>query len=76
VRGGLKLLTQSDSQLVVYPAMSGIPEPGVTVLSRNENVWWTGGVLEILSAPRVDLANWHLRLLGRRREAMDSEWAT
>ena len=61
VRCSIETLAHGDGKLVVNPAMRGIPEPGVAVLSGNENVCGTGGILEILSAPRVDLANRHLR---------------
>src|SRR4249919_911229 len=61
VRCSIETLAHGDGKFVVNPAMRGIPEPAVAVLSGNENVCGTGGILEILSSPRVDLANRHLR---------------
>ena len=55
MRCSIETLAHGDCELVVNPAVRRIPEPGVAVLSGNENVCGTGGILEILSAPRVDL---------------------
>ena len=76
VRRGLEALTHSHCELVVDPAVRGIPGPGVAVLSWNEDVGRTFRTLEILSAPRVDFANRHLRPSGSRAEAIDSGFAT
>ena len=67
VRRGLEPLAQRDCELVVDPAMRWIPHPRVAVLSGNENVVRASRTLEILSAPRVDLANRHLHLSRYRR---------
>src|ERR1044072_1039371 len=55
-----QILAQGYGKLVVDPAMRRIPHLAVAVLSGNENVRWARHTLEILSTPRIDLANRHL----------------
>ncbi len=60
VRRGVQALALGHGKLVVNPAVSRIPQPGVAVLSRYEDVGGAGNAGEILHAPRIDFANRHL----------------
>src|SRR5690242_17434842 len=65
VRRRLEALAQRHGELVVDPAMIGIPQPRVAVLSRNEDVFGAGYPHEILGAPGIDFANRHVLFLLR-----------
>src|SRR6185295_1778991 len=57
------------------PAMLGIPQPRVAVLSGNEDVGGAGYASEVLHAPGIDFANRHLFPLRYEVDANIS-WAT
>src|SRR6266498_2807347 len=50
-----------DCDLVIDPAMVGIPKPGVAVFGWNIHVRRAGDALEILQAPGVGFADRHAR---------------
>src|SRR6266478_9015203 len=57
MRGCCQFLTERDGKLVVDPAMSGVPQPCVTILRGDQHVRRAGDALEILGAPWVNFAN-------------------
>ena len=75
VRRRLEALAQGDRELVIDPAMLGVPQPCIAVLSRNEDVGGAGYAGEVLHAPRIDFANRHLFPLRYEVDANIS-WAT
>src|SRR6478735_11854107 len=56
---GIEPLTLRDRDLVVDPMMVRVPNPGVTVFGRNVHAGRTGGMLEVLQAPRVRFTDRH-----------------
>src|ERR1700684_2349092 len=57
MRARVQLLTERYLELVIDPAVLGIPLPGITVLSGNERRRLD--VLEILQTPRIHFADRH-----------------
>src|SRR4029077_15679830 len=56
---GHQTLALGDRDLVVNPPMIGVPKPGVAIFGGNVHAGRTGGVFEILQAPRVGFTDRH-----------------
>ena len=57
---GIEPLALRHRDLVVDPAMLGIPKPRIAVFGRNVDVGRTDGMLEILQAPGIGFADRHV----------------
>src|SRR3954462_8427749 len=56
---GIEDLTLRDRDLVVNPLMVWVPNPGVAIFGPCVHAGRTGGVLEVLQAPRVRFTDRH-----------------
>lgn len=53
-------LAACNGDAVIHPPMPGIPGPCVAVFSGNSDRCRAAGVREVLEAPRIDFADWHV----------------
>ena len=59
MRRGRNPLAAGNGDLVVDPAVLGIPEPGIAGLGRNIYAGRADGMLEILQPPRIGFTDRH-----------------
>ena len=59
MRAGGEALGLRNRDLVIDPAMLGVPKPGVAVLGWNVDVRRTVRAFEVLQTPGIDFADGH-----------------